>query len=219
MNSWSSKLTTAAGEGPRWPARPEGLDDLAARINAMYRDATLDVTYSIGELIIRELYDGQVDLWGHHGTQRASYRQLAARGDLLLSPSALCRAVAIYVLCARTGGRATFRHLSASHLQEVLALEASQQESLLRTAEAQRWTVARLRAEVQKKRPPSLRSKRARLMRTLAKLRAMLDENKMIFADPHAFIELDERTATECLATLAEVSAQLDALTRKLGST
>ncbi len=143
MNTASSKIMCG----------DSAVDELAARINALYRDASLDVTYAIGELVIRELFEGEVGLWGRDGTRRRSYRQLAARGDLVLSPSALCRAVAIYVLCARTGGRAAWRHLSTSHLQEVLALESPQQESLLRAADAQGWTVARLQAEVRKRRP------------------------------------------------------------------
>ena len=134
----------------------DALERLAGRINAMYREATLDVTYSIGELVIRELYEGELGLCGRQGTRRASYRRLAARGDLLLSPSALCRAVAIYVLCHRMGGRGSWRHLTASHIQEVLALEAPQQEHLLHAAEAEHWTVSRLRAEVQKRRPRGL---------------------------------------------------------------
>src|SRR5438105_10365509 len=60
------------------------LDKLARRINALYREATLDVTYSIGRLVISELYDGSVALWGEQGTRRLSYRKLASRGDLLL---------------------------------------------------------------------------------------------------------------------------------------
>ena len=201
------------------PVDQDKIDNLAGRINAMYREATLDVTYSIGELVIKELYEGELTLWGRQGTRRASYRRLAVRGDLLLSPSALCRAVAIFVLCQRTGGRGSWRHLTASHLQEVLALEAPQQENLLHAAEAEHWTVSRLRAEVQKRRPNASRSKRPPIMRALAKLRALLDDNQGILTDADSFRQLNEDAARECRATLAEVSSQLDALSRLLRET
>src|SRR2546423_10983013 len=98
----------------------EKLDDLTRRINAIYRRGTLDVVCAVGELVIHELYEGNVETWGRDGTRRTSYRKLSSRGDLLLSPSALCRAVAVYILCKRLGGRANWRNLTASHLQEVL---------------------------------------------------------------------------------------------------
>jgi hypothetical protein len=142
------------------------LDDLTRRINALYRKATLDVACAIGKLIVDELYDGKVDVWCRDGTRRSSYRRLAARGDLLLSPSALCRAVAVHALCERLGGPTVWRHLTASHMQEVLALEGGQQERLLRAADTGHWTVSRLRAEVVKqrstrrlRRPPNFRAR------------------------------------------------------------
>jgi hypothetical protein len=204
---------------PLAPVDQARIDNLAGRINAMYREATLDVTFSIGELVIKELYDGELTLWGRQGTRRASYRRLAARGDLLLSPSALCRAVAIYVLCQRSGGKGSWRHLTASHLQEVLALEAAQQQNLLHAAEAEHWTVSRLRAEVQKRRPHASRSKRPPIVRTLDKLRSLLDDNRAVLTDADSLRNLNDEAAKECRATLAALSSQLDALSRLLGGT
>jgi hypothetical protein len=212
-------VPTEGAERPLGPVDQDRIERLAGRINAIYREATLDVTYSIGELVIKELYEGQLGLWGSHGTRRASYRRLAARGDLLLSPSALCRAVAIYVLCQRSGGKGSYRHLTASHLQEVLALEAPQQEHLLRAAEAEHWTVSRLRAEVQKRRPNASRSKRPPLVRALAKMRTLLDDNCGILNDADSLRAMSNEATRECRATLAEVSARLDALSRALEET
>src|SRR5438045_9779960 len=90
---------------PLAPVDQDKIDNLAGRINAMYREATLDVTYSIGELVIKELYEGELTLWGRQGTRRASYWRLAARGDLLLRPSAVFRPVALCVLCHGTARR------------------------------------------------------------------------------------------------------------------
>src|SRR4029077_13450288 len=61
-------------------------------------------------------------------------------------------------LCERIGDRAGWRHLTASHLQEVLA-DRSHQERLLRAADEEHWSVSRLREEVSKQRPMTIRSR------------------------------------------------------------
>jgi hypothetical protein len=148
------------------------MHDLASRINEICRTATLDLAYRVGELVIAELYEGNLDGWAREGTRSVSYRKLAQRPDLLMSPSALCRAVAVYSLCERMGGRATWRHLTASHLQEVIPLPSQQQERLLKVAEAERWPVARLRAEVSKRRPTRRRTSGSRIRKMVTLLKA-----------------------------------------------
>ena len=56
-------------------------------------------------------------------------------------------------------------------------------------------------------------------MRALSKLRALLDDNQGILTDADSLRQLNEEAARECRATLAEVSSQLDALSRLLGRT
>lgn len=124
------------------------LDNLARRINGICRSATFDLTYRVGQLIIQELFVGCPRLWEKQGTRSHSYRALAARGDLMLSASALCRAVGVYVLVERLGGRQRWRHLSASHFQEVLSLDVESRTEVLTSAEENRWPVSRVRAEV-----------------------------------------------------------------------
>src|SRR6266852_6521992 len=87
---------------PREPRRlaANKIDELASRINEISREATLDWARSVGELVIHELFAGSVDAWRQEG-RRQSYRKLAARSDLSVSPSSLWRAVGVYVLCER----------------------------------------------------------------------------------------------------------------------
>jgi hypothetical protein len=197
----------------------EKLDDLTRRINAIYRRGTLEVVCAVGELVILELYEGSPETWGRDGTRRASYRKLASRGDLLLSPSALCRAVAVYVLCKRLGERASWRHLTASHLQEVLALEPSQQERLLRAADVERWSVSRLRGEVSKQRPLTPRSRQRRVVQAVRDLSAFLAKRRDILADAEALQRLDGETARELRDTVQQLSEQLSALERLCSQT
>jgi hypothetical protein len=197
------------------PRDPQ-LDDLARRINALYRKATLDVACAIGKLIVDELYEGRVDVWCHEGTRRSSYRRLAARGDLLLSPSSLCRAVAVHALCERLGGPAAWRHLTASHVQEVLALEGAQQERLLRAADTGRWTVSRLRAEVVKHRVTRSRTRRRPAKQTVEKLKAVLVEVEGTLSDGDAVRDLDSKVARELGTMLTDLESHLDGLRRLL---
>jgi hypothetical protein len=207
----SSRLSTLVTQ--------EKLDDLTRRINAIYRRGTLEVVCAVGELVILELYEGSVDTWGRDGTRRASYRKLAARGDLLLSPSALCRAVAVYILCERLGGPANWRHLTASHLQEVLALGPAQQENLLRAADVEHWSVSRLRVEVGKQRPQSSRSRQRRLMQAIRDLTTFLEKRRDALMDAEALRQLDGETADELRETVRQLSQQLTALQQLYAST
>jgi len=190
----------------------DALDKLARRINSLYREATLDVTCAIGKLVISELYEGNVTLWGEQGTHRPSYRKLAARGDLLLSPSALCRAVAIYALCERLGDRGRWRHLTASHLQEVLGLDRSHQERLLRVADAEQWSVSRLRTEVTKQRPKSSRSRHPGLLPIARRLKAFMVKYQTTLEDAKAVLEADADVALELATILVELKARLKTL-------
>jgi hypothetical protein len=192
------------------------IDKLARRINALYREATLDVTYSIGRLVIGELYEGSVELWGEQGTRRLSYRKLASRGDLLLSPSALCRAVAIYVLCERIGDRGGWRNLTVSHLQEVLVLDSDHQERLLRAADEESWSVSRLRAEVTKQRPRSARTRPAGLVQATRKLHTFIVKYQSTFEDADAIRRVDPELAQELAKMVDDLKVRLRSIEQLL---
>jgi hypothetical protein len=195
-------------------ATQEKIDSLARRINAVYRKATLEVVCAVGEMVIHELYDGNVETWGREGTRRASYRSLASRGDLLLSPSALCRAVAVYILCKRLGGRASWRHLTASHLQEVLSLELGQQERLLNAADAEHWSVSRLRLEVNKQRAHTPRSRQRRLVNVIRDLTTFLERRQDILVNEEALRGLDGETTEQLREAVRQLSLQISNLQR-----
>jgi hypothetical protein len=193
------------------------LDAVARRINALAHETTLNFAYSVGDLIVRELFEGDLALWGKHGTRATSYRQLAARSDLSLSPSALCRAVGIYALCERHGGPASWPKLSASHLQEVLGLPPSQQERFLRVAESEGWSSARLRAEIANERPKETRGRPRGLLKTVRELETFLTETHESLLDAKGFAQLDHTTASDLHQTLSTLQRDLDALEMLLG--
>jgi hypothetical protein len=194
------------------------LDSLAKQINTIYREATLDVTFAIGQLVIEEIYGGSITLWGEQGTRSISYRKLASRGDLLLSPSTLCRAVAIYVLCERLGGRHGWRHLTASHLQEVLSLDPPHQERLLRAADEESWSVSRLRAEVTRHRPKVSRSVPTRLIQKVRRLKTFLVKQPITPEEAHAARDLNDDQIDELVEVVGDLKQRLATLEQLLAA-
>jgi hypothetical protein len=194
------------------------IDHVAVQLKEICRTATLDLCYRIGELVIREIYDNQLDLWGKQGTRRLSYRVLASRGDLPLSPSALCKSVAAYALSERLGGRARWRHLGASHVQEVLSLEASEQDRILRVAESERWTVARIRSEVSAVKPTRrIHQSEARFRRSVGALRACISKHQRTLASLDALEGLDPEVAGQFCDAVAFLKLQVHELEAALG--
>jgi hypothetical protein len=195
------------------------LDEITMRINQASRKAAFDLVYAVGAIIIKELYGGDLSAWGRQGTRAPSYQQLAARNDLVLSPSALCRAVGIYALCERNGGRGSWPHLAASHFQEVLALDPKQQARLLGIAESEGWTVSRLRTEISKQRPTRNRGRRHSLMTSVRDLRTFFVDRQESLFDTKGIRRLDARNVAEVMETLGIVRQELERLEKLLAAT
>jgi len=192
------------------------LDSVVAALNEVCRNATLDLAFRVGELIVCRLFRHDPGLWDRgRGVRDSSYRALAARGDLILGPAGLCRAVSVYVLITRLGGRARWAYLSASDVQEVLPLPEPEQRLLLETAEAGRWSVARLRSEIQRRRSPRDRHASRALVRSLRKLGGRLAKHTEALAAARP-TELDAEQTIELEHALEEVSRQLAELRAEL---
>jgi hypothetical protein len=204
---------------PSGDALPAGstsveIDSVAVAINEICRSATLDLAYRVGAVILDRLYGGNPEVWARDGTRRPSYRQLSARGDLLLSPSALCRAVSVYALCRRFDGRARWRNLSASHFQEAVPLQPLQQEALLDMANRERWTVTELRAEVARLRSVRPRQPAARLVRLINRFTAALAAASRSATFPSA----DSKQLTDAIDALRHRLARLNEAVRSSSS-
>ncbi|HKY35196.1 MAG TPA: hypothetical protein VJN18_04595 [Polyangiaceae bacterium] len=195
--------------------RHEVLDALARDLNEICRMATLDLALQIGGRVLQALYNGDPEEWARKGTGRPSYRALAGRSDLVCSPSALCRAVSTYVLVERLGGRQRWRHLGASHFQEVLPLPAAEQKRLLSTADDEHWTVTRLRQAVRQSRRPRVVSLQRSALRALRGLSVQLGKLQQAFLEAHNG-ELEPASLGELREAIDVLEHDLQALRHEL---
>jgi hypothetical protein len=163
--------------------RKVGLERVVAQLNAICKTATLKFALDVGALVVRHFYAGNVAIWRNRDrTKDTSLRKLARHPHLPMSPSALYRCVAIYELCERLQ-LTTWKHISSGHMRLVLPLAPDQQERLLSTAEAERWSVRQLdaRVEAEMQSDPSMRSNRGGLSRG-SRLRKMMRPLKQFVA-------------------------------------
>jgi hypothetical protein len=123
------------------------VEQAVRKLNSLCKQATFDFAIAVGKLVVEEFYGGNLDQWRDRGVKNVSFRKLARHPDLPMSPSALCRSVAIYELCSRLCIKRQ-GHLSTSHIRLVLPLPWAEQGEVLAQAEAHRWTVHRLREEI-----------------------------------------------------------------------
>jgi hypothetical protein len=118
------------------------------RLNALCKTTTLAFALAVGEIVVKNLYGGDVSLL--HSRERkkhAALRHVAAEPSLAMSASALYRSIAIFEVCERIGAR-KWNHISTTHLRLVLSLPPEQQELLLRQTEANRWSARELEERV-----------------------------------------------------------------------
>jgi hypothetical protein len=136
------------------PALPDAaIAAVFDKLVALHRGATLEHAIRTGEVVVRELFGGDIEAWRHRRTADLSLAKLIAlierAGYPGLSPTGLYRSVEIYDLDCRVGvlGR---RQLNAGHARAVIGLTEKQQERLLGRAEANDWTAEHLEREVAK---------------------------------------------------------------------
>jgi hypothetical protein len=204
------------------------VDHVIRQLNRLASGATFDFACSVGRLIVDRFYAGDLARWRARDPEtHMTFRRLSRHPDLPMSAGALYRSVSIYEVCERLGITRAGR-ICTSHVRLVLPLPAVEQERLLRTAEANGWTVGRLDLEVAallatgslgqrvrggRKRHGHLR----RAMRDVEKCSSVLDRllrstDDMPEPSPdstHAAIHLLRSTARKCELLQARLAASL----------
>jgi hypothetical protein len=193
----------------------EELNQIVLQIGRLVMMAGLEAALRVGALIMHHFYAGDTAAWRERGPKTTSFRQLAEHPALPMSPGALYRCVAIFELCDRLGAPSRWRNLGASHFRVVLGVDAQTQERLLAVANAERWTVRALQAEVLKRKlvrhNRGGRRPQSPVKKIVRTLRKCLEEHReaINLFEAHDVDELnkamDELDATRAwLATLSE---------------
>jgi len=154
----------------------EQIDVVVSQLRRICRQATMEYALNVGRIVIHNFYGGDLKAWRTRGAKQTSFRKLARRPDLPMSPVLLYRCVATYELCERISGISQWNHINASHIRAVLSLSNEDQFEMLARANAKRWTVRELedhvleRREKLEPRARNLSSKVARSVRALGKV-------------------------------------------------
>lgn len=163
------------------------LERVVAQLNAICKTATLRFALDVGATVVKSFYGGDLDRWRKRDKGKdISLRRLARHPNLPMSPSALYRSVAIYELCERIN-ITSWKHLSTGHIRLVLPLPPERQLQLLSTAEADRWSVRQLDAQVEAEmqRDPTVKANRGGVSRlgTLRKMIRRLEQSVAAVTD------------------------------------
>jgi len=128
------------------------IDGLVKRLRDIHRTSKLMLAVDVGCLVVLQLYNGDVQTLHKTGRTHDGFRKLADHPDLPMSKSTLWRYVRVYELTSRMPWIVPGK-LTVAHLTLVLGVEPDEQERLLRMAEDQGWSSARLSKELRTKEP------------------------------------------------------------------
>ena len=131
--------------------------DVAATLAEVHSTSSMRLALEIGEIVVRRIFDGDLQRVRAHGPKDVSFRKLAACPRLTMSAMRIWRAVGVFELVSRMPGLKDAKNLSVSHLYAVLGLPNETQEWLLRAAADGRWRVEELEAQATKHRPSESR--------------------------------------------------------------
>jgi hypothetical protein len=115
------------------------VDRVIAEISAIVREATVDLSLRVGQLVVERFFDGEATNW--RARNQYSLRKLAQHPDLPMSASALRRCIGLYELAQRFGDLSRYERLGTSHFRAIIGLEEAVQRQLLEEANREHWTV------------------------------------------------------------------------------
>lgn len=171
--------------------RGEPIEEVVNQLNAICRTTSLEFALRVGAVVIHNFYDGDTQAWRDRGPKLHSFRRLAKHPNLLISPGALYRCVAVFELCERLHAPSRWRRLGASHLRAVLSVPPQKQEELLESANKERWSVQILQTKAQELRESRSRGGR-RARSPLEKTLRALDQRVRDCEDMFEQVEVEE---------------------------
>ena len=188
--------------------------ELVADLRALYFCSGVQLMLRIGELILTRMYQGDEAAWHAKHRKDHSFRKLQAHPDLPFAAATLSRAVSLYALSRRRPDLLRLRHVSASHLQEVLRLAPTAQDQLLERVEREHWSVKRLRdavrCESSAAEAPTEPRPFSPTIHQVRQLSAALERAELVVSE--ALDELSDSEAADLLDRLRRVNEQAQGL-------
>jgi hypothetical protein len=211
-------MTPFRSENDVLAPRPTDVEGLVTELRRLYVGAGVELAVNMGRLIIERLFCGDLERWRSRGRKDISFRKLEKHPDLPFRASTLSRAVAIYMLSKRRGDLMDFRHVRPSHLHEIARLTEEDQDNLLAKAEAERWSMRKLREEVARmSRPrPYRKTAQPRLALWMRAVRCEFD-SRTTAAELDGLADCDLDEARELLDATRGVLRCAEVMARRLG--
>src|SRR5262245_13808480 len=116
-----------------------------SEIHELKHQAKLRFALSVGEVVVRRFFAGDLQKMRRRGPKDAAICRLADHPDLPISASSLYVALQIYELVQRVGELDPDRILHLTHYRAVLTAPSEVQPRLLQQAVDGAWSVSRLR--------------------------------------------------------------------------
>lgn len=139
-------------------------------------------------------------------------RRLTVEEGLGLDLSSLSRAVGVYELVGNVRAVATSQqqHLRVGQYVAVLGLAAKTAEKLLIKAEAERWSVPRIRQEAAKHRKPDGRGRKPKLpfVKGIQRFQALLDNRDELLAGAERIEEVKPEEVDALFSTLMQLGEE-----------
>ena len=201
----------------------EVLTNVVRGINELSREATLRLAVDIGNLIVTEFYDGDMEQFRSRRQKDVSLRKLADHPELAMSRSSLHQAVAVFDLVERMGGVHACGHLGVSHVRAVLPLPEKEQRRLLRQAESYAWTVRKIedKARLAKSKLDNRGGGRPRLpsfVKAINALRKFTEDDGPLLDELDRVEDLAPADARRLYDTVHALKMRCEALEEKLQS-
>ena len=205
-------ITPRAQTSPETPPKVSALSQL---LSSTIQGQRLDRVLRAGRLVIRTFYDGGLEAWGsrHPDDLRKLCQRLASAAPT--PPDAIYRAVRLYEVCCRFPDIVNDGILSVSHVVTVLPLESAKQDYYLRAAYEQKWSVRRLRTQIEEQGVTPAATGRPRTPPVVRTLRTLFDDDKS-FEGMDTLLTLDPETATRLLNNCHRVQRQIHRAVERL---
>jgi hypothetical protein len=140
---------TAAVRVAGYLDEPAEIDAVVEQLRMLESKIGLDRCVAIGGLILQRFFGGSPKIWrARSRNKNNSVRRIAQHPSCPLSTSSLSEAIGVYVVVQELPFVRTSGHIGASHVAAVLRMGSDEQRAWLQRAEAHRWSVRELRAEI-----------------------------------------------------------------------